>query len=655
MSTPAKHTVTGIIELNKRGDGYIVIPEVDADLLVPKDYTLNAFYGDTVEAEIIEETTSHRKEGRVIKIIKRNREVFVGTIQKTKKTTFVIPDSKRIHRDFYLPPNESKKVQDRDKVVISITDWGSVKDNPTATITTVLGKKGDHDTEVNSIVIEKGFKTSFPPDALREAQETADAEKPIPESEIKKRHDFRNTTTLTIDPVDAKDFDDALSFRKLESGNIEVGIHIADVSHYVKEGSALDREARERSFSVYLVDRTIPMLPEILSNDLCSLNPGEDKLAFSAVFTFAPDLTIIDKWFGRTIINSNKRFTYEEAQAVLDTGEGPYSTELKELERIALELRKEKKKHGAIDFATEEVRFDLDEKGVPIRIRIKKQIETNRLIEDFMLLANKEVAEYVYTAHKKALKSSTKSTFLYRIHDAPDHEKIENLGIFLRALGYEVDIDKKDNVTSKDLQMLLKKIEGKANEALIRKVAVKSMSKAIYSTKNIGHFGLAFQYYTHFTSPIRRYPDLIVHRLLQKELNGQKVDTEAFARYTRIAKEASEKEIQASEAERESIKYKQVEFMQKFVGNTFKGTINGVTEWGLYIEEVNTKAEGMVRLADIDGDYYELDKKTYSIVGKKTGKRITLGDVVTFKVTNADLDKKILDYALVDENATPLK
>ncbi|MCI5108527.1 MAG: ribonuclease R [Candidatus Pacebacteria bacterium] len=618
-----RKTIEGPISITGKGVGYVEKFEIDPVSIK------NAWSGDIVLAEVLS-----KDKARVKKIVKRTHPEVVGNVFVDKNRSYLMPDNRRLKKQINIDkPLEGKKA------IVKIISWGGEFEHPQGEVVKILGEKGDHVVEMESILFDKGFDSSFPQDVEKEAQDIARREKPIPKEEVSSRKDFRKITTFTIDPDDAKDFDDALSYKELPNGNIEVGIHIADVSHYVNKGTKLDQVSRERGFSVYLVDRTIPMLPEVLSNDLCSLNPNEEKLAFSAVFEMDKNGKVKKEWFGKTVIESDKRFTYKEAQESINKG-GLFSKELTVLNEIAKKIRKQREKEGAIDFETDEVKFELGKDYKPVKVYRKEHLDTHKLIEEYMLLANRHVGKFMSDAHKK------RGGFIYRIHPEPDKEKLAQLGVFLRALGYEFNLEK-SNLTSKDIAAILKKIEGKAEESLIKTAAVRSMAKAVYSTKNIGHFGLSFQYYTHFTSPIRRYPDLIVHRILWNHLNGKHVSSDEFALLSKISEESSSKEVSAAEAERESVKIKQVEYMADHVGSEFIGVVSGVTEWGLYIEDKNTKAEGMVRIKDLGDDYFELDQKTYSVVGRKTKKKFSLGDEVKFRVTGADVERKMLDFKVV--------
>lgn len=635
---PAPQIIEGVLILTARGVGFVSHDSLEQDVRIPAENIGTALHGDTVNVHVYKpRKRGDQPEGKISKIIKRKRMKFVGTVEGQ----MLIADDKRFPHKITLSKEDLLSVHDGQKILIHIrfTEGGK----PEGSLLEVIGDKGDHETEMRAILVEKGFDHAFSDDIEREAQTQAAQERARMNDEISKRRDYRDVPTFTIDPETAKDFDDALSVKKVKPGIFEIGIHIADVSHYVRPGSLIDAEAEKRAFSVYLVDRTIPMLPEVLSNDLCSLNPEEDKLAFSTILTMDTSGRVLKRWFGKTVIRSDKRFTYKAAHDVLETKSGDWLSELETLLTISKTLRDTRFKHGAIDFSSEEIAFELDEDGEPLRIYKKERLETHKLVEEFMLLANREVATYLHNYDKK--QDGKRSTSIYRIHESPDPDALASLGIFLRALGYEVNFE--DDVSSKDLQVLMKKVEGKAEEALIKTAAIRSMSKAIYSTNNIGHFGLAFQYYTHFTSPIRRYPDLLVHRILESALAGKTIAPRTLAHYNQIARTSSQREIQVAEAERESIKYKQVEYMEDHVGETFEGTISGVTEWGIYIEEKTTKAEGMVKISELGDDYYNLDKKTYSIIGEKTKKKFTLGDTVKFKIVDADLERRTLDFVLV--------
>lgn len=642
--TGEKPKITGIISLNSKGIGFVSSDLFKEDIEIPTTSLNTAMNKDEVEILILPTVNRQKRHlGEVLKVLKRVKESFVGILEKENSEFFLVPDDKKMYVDILIQKDKTRDAREGQKVLVKITRWDDPKKAPEGEVIKILGEKGEHNVEMESIVLEKGFDTEFPREVEKEAESVARNEKDLSE-EIKKRRDFRNTLTFTIDPADAKDFDDAISFKKLENDKYEIGVHIADVSHYVREGTVMNTEARKRGFSVYLVDRTIPMLPEILSNDICSLNPMEEKLSFSAVFIIDIKGNISERWFGKTVIRSDKRFTYEEAQESLDSKKGEHYEALNTLNLIAKKMRNEKFKKGAIDFEQDEVKFELDENGKPLRIFIKKRLDTHKLVEEFMLLANKEVAEFIFKANKKMSKDDP---FIYRIHDVPDREKIAQLSIFLKALGYEMEL-KENNLTAKDLQMLFKLIEGKAEESMIKTAAIRSMSKAVYSTRNIGHFGLAFEYYTHFTSPIRRYADLLVHRLLEKHLQDKSIPKHEWNLYEKMAMETTEKEISAAEAERNSKKYKQVEYMKDRIGEVFEGVISGVTEWGLYVEEVNTKSDGMVSLRNLTDDFYVLDEKNYALIGEKTKKRYGLGDKVKVKLLGADLDRRTLDYVFVE-------
>lgn len=632
--------ITGKITTIRKGMGFVEDPkDTENDIVIEPDQLNFAMNGDTVEVEIL--TKKPEKIGKVVKILERARTSFVGTVEERDGKKGVVLDDKKAYVDLLLSGAEAAKVKAGDKVQVKIAEWTDPMKNPTGEIIRIIGQKGDNNVEMESIVLEKGFEYHYPLEVEKEAKEIEKNKQKILDEEIPKRRDMRQTLTFTIDPVDAKDFDDAISYKDMGDGTFEIGVHIADVSHYVQEGTALDKEALKRGTSIYLVDRTIPMLPEVLSNDVCSLNPNEDKLSFSAIFIMNDKAEVLERWFGRTIMNSAYRFTYETAQEVINTGKGPHADILIKLNTIAKILQKEKFNAGAIEFETEEIKFKLDKNGKPIGVYKKERLDTHKLVEEYMLLANREVAKYIYNSIAKKGKKDTGA--IYRIHDLPDKDRMMDLSTFVKALGYNLKT-KEGKVTAFDLKNLLKQIKDTPHETLISTALIRSMQKAVYSTKNIGHFGLAFDFYTHFTSPIRRYPDLLVHRILDKHLKGQPFGDRDIVRFQQIAEQSTAREIDAAEAERASKKLKQVEYMSDKIGQVFEGTISGVTEWGLYIEELETKSEGMIKLRDLGNDFFTFDKKTYSITGQKTKKKFQLGDSIKFKVAAADLDRKTLDF-----------
>ncbi|WP_313258943.1 ribonuclease R [Sphingobacterium sp.] len=630
--------VTGKVDMTADGSAYIV-PDDDSesDIYVAPRKLRQALHNDIVKVHVYERKKGRKREGEVVEILQRAKTDFTGTIDISKSYAFFQPDDRKMLHDIFIPLDNLNGAKNGEKVLVSILEWPKNAKNPIGIVKSVLGKKGENNTEMNAILADFGFPLEFPKAVEDAANSISDS---ISAEEISKRHDFRSTTTFTIDPADAKDFDDAISFKKLENGNYEVGIHIADVSHYVTPDSTLDKEAFERGTSVYLVDRVIPMLPERLSNNLCSLRPNEDKLCFSAVFEMDEKANVIDQWFGRTVIHSDRRFSYEEAQEIIEGKEDELSEAIIKLNELAFILRDRKFKAGAISFESEEVKFNLDENGKPLGVYTKVRKEAHKLIEDFMLLANRKVAEFI----GRMGKGKNKLPFVYRFHDVPNPETLTSFSLFASRFGHRLSI-KTDKETAKSLNALLTKIEGSKEQNLLTSLAIRSMAKAIYTTKKTSHYGLAFDYYTHFTSPIRRYPDVMVHRLLQFYLDGGKnVNAE---HYEKMSEHSSQMEKKAAEAERASIKYKQAEFLQDQIGIEYTGIVSGVTEWGMYVEIEENKCEGMVRLRDITDDFYTLDEKNFAIIGQRKKKVYQLGDEVQIKVKKVDLEKRQIDFTLL--------
>lgn len=635
-----REELTGIVDHVSSRFAYVRLGADKEDVFVKARDMASAVDGDTVKLEILPTRHGDHPEGKITEVIKRNRTRYVGKIELSKNFAFVVPDYRKMHQDFFVYPENINNARNGDKVIIEVTSWAEHDRKPEAKVVDVLGKAGENEAEIHSIMAEFGLPFKFPEHVERESEAIDEG---ITKKEIKKRKDFREITTFTIDPLDAKDFDDALSFRKLDNGNYEIGVHIADVTHYVDLKSELEKEAYDRATSVYLVDRTIPMLPERLSNGLCSLRPNEDKLTFSAVFEMDDKAKIKSEWFGRTIIHSDRRFTYEEAQEVLESGKGDYAHELITLNTLARKLRKERFNKGAVNFETTEVKFKLDEKGKPLAVIPKIRKDAHKLIEEFMLLANKQVATFVYNYKK----GKEKNTFVYRIHDFPDPDKVKDFSVFAKQFGHKMNVEEQS--ISRSLNELMEKIEGKPEQNILEQLAIRTMAKAKYSTETKGHFGLAFEHYAHFTSPIRRYPDMMVHRLLQHYLDdGKPVSKEDFEQKSL---HSSEREKRAADAERASIKYKQVEFMASAENKVYEGLISGVTEWGLYVEIIETKCEGMIRLADLTDDFYEFDEKKYRIVGRKRKKIYTLGDRIKVRVKKTDIDKRLIDLVFADQVA----
>jgi ribonuclease R len=630
---------TGRVDMTNSGNAYVISPDTEEDIIIKAGNLNRALHGDEVKVLLFARTKGRRLEGEVVEIVKRKKMEFVGTVQVNKNFAFLVPDDRKMVIDIFIPIDQLNGAENGQKAVAKITDWPDRGSSPVGEITRVLGNAGEHQTEIHAILAQYGLPYEFPEEVENEAQSLS---LDITDADRKGRRDFREITTFTIDPADAKDFDDALSMQKLPNGNWEIGVHIADVTHYLQSGTVLDEEAIARATSVYLVDRVVPMLPEVLSNNVCSLRPKEEKLTFSAVFEMDEHAHVITRWFGRTLIYSDRRYSYEEAQEILEGKPGDFENELRTMNKLAKILRDKRMKNGAISFDKREVKFTLDENQNPTGVYFKTAKEANHLIEEFMLLANRSVAEFIGQADDK---SATGKTFVYRVHDDPDPTKLMDLSGFVKQFGFKINVHGRKAISA-SLNKMLSEVKDTPEANMIETLAVRSMAKAVYTTKNIGHYGLAFDYYTHFTSPIRRYPDVLVHRLLQHYLD--KGQTPAANTYEELCEHCSDREKLASQAERDSIKYMQVKFMEQYVGEEFTGVITGVTDWGIYVELLDNHCEGMIKIRDFTDDYYMFDEKNYCIFGERTGKIYQLGDTLRIRVKAADLEKKQLDFEPVD-------
>tara|TARA_Y100001978_G_scaffold202509_1_gene223898 strand:+ start:1733 stop:3796 length:2064 start_codon:yes stop_codon:yes gene_type:complete len=624
--------IEGVVDVTTKGHAYVSVKGMEQDVFVKDKYLQNALSGDRVRLTMFSTFKKRKPEGEIIEILERNKTQFVGVVEFSEKAAFVLINNPRIHFDIFLPNQERKKVKDGQQIIVQIVDWGNKKINPTGEVVKVLGYPGEHAVEIHSILAEYELPHQFDK-VIEHAAENISTE--ITKEEIAKRKDFRSVCTFTIDPHDAKDFDDALSVQKLKNGNWEIGVHIADVSHYIQTDDIIDMEAQERATSVYLVDRVVPMLPEVLSNNLCSLRPNEEKLSFSAVFELNEKAEIQKEWFGKTVILSDHRFTYENAQKVIESKKGKLATELLLLTKLAEQMRLKRMQAGAISFERLETKFSLDKEGNPIEIYFKESKAAHKLIEEFMLLANRKVAEFI---GKKYL------PFVYRVHDEPDPDKLQALSEFLKKFGYDLQTSNRKKITT-SINQILANLHGKEEANMIETLAIRTMAKASYTTENIGHYGLAFTYYSHFTSPIRRYPDIIVHRLLQHYLNkGKAADKETIEL---LCKHASQQEIKATKAERDSIKYMQAKYMSERVGMTYEGIISGVTDFGMFVEVTNTGCEGLIKMRNIPSDYYFFDEDNYCLEGTNTGHIYQLGDTVKVKVRKVDISKKEIDLTIL--------
>ncbi len=638
MNSQDKLILIGSISIAAKGFGFVTVDKEKADIFISPGHIGQALNGDKVKIQVLKYGKS-RVEGQVIEVLERERTQFVGTIQMHEKFAFLLPDNIKMNTDIFIPKEKLNGAKDGEKALVKITVWPKTAGNPYGEVIEVLGKTGSNDTEMISILCNNGIDYKFPPEVLTEAESVG---MDLDPEEIATRRDFRKITTITIDPVDARDFDDAISFRKLENGHFEIGVHIADVSHYVRPGSAMDVEALKRSNSVYLVDRVVPMLPEQLSNMACSLRPHEDKYSFSSVFEMDESGKVYSEWFGKTVIHSDRRFSYEEAQEIIEGAEGDFKEEIHILDGIAKTLRKYRLKNGALNIESEEMRFKLDEEGMPIEVVIKTSKDAHKLVEEFMLLANRKVAEFI----GKPKKGRDQIPFVYRCHDKPDITKIGLFSVFIDKFGYKLDFTNPDEI-SKSINKLLEDIRLKNEYSLIQTMAIRSMAKATYETTNIGHYGLAFENYTHFTSPIRRYADLVVHRIVYEELTTKK--HKYGKELDEVCKRISRMERKAVDAERESTKYFQVLFVQDKIGEEFNGTVSGIAEFGLFVKMDENLCEGMIAMNDIPGDRFSFDQNKFRIVGANSGREYNFGDRVRVKIYEVHLAKRQIDLELVVE------
>ncbi len=639
QSTSEPSFILGKVDFVNPRFAFIVSDELEQDMRVEAYELQGAVDGDTVKVISYGSGTADRRpEGEVVEVVERGRTQYVGRLEMSARYAFVIADYRKMYDDIYVRLDDLNGATNGDKVIVDITEWPEGDRNPVGKVTRVLGPAGENNAEIHSIMAEFDLPFEFPQAVLEETRQMGAG---ITKKETARRRDFRPVTTFTIDPFDAKDFDDALSIQKLKNGHWEVGVHIADVTHYLQTGTALDDEATDRATSVYLVDRVIPMLPEKLSNELCSLRPKEEKLTFSAVFELNEQAHIQNEWFGRTVIYSDRRFAYEEAQEVMDNQQGDYVSELTKLNQLAKQLRKQRFAEGAVNFETTEVKFRLDEEGNPLEVIPKVRKDAHKLVEEFMLLANRQVARFAFGIKDRG----EKNTFIYRTHDYPNLEKISEFAQFAQRFGYKLQVS--EDAVSRSLNKLMTAVEGKPEQDILQSIAIRSMAKAKYTTEATGHFGLAFDHYSHFTSPIRRYPDVMTHRLLQHYLDGGKPPEREP--YEQQCEHSSTQEKRAADAERASIKYKQVQYISRHKEDVFDGIVSGVTEWGIYVEMVDNKCEGMIRMSDMNDDYYEYDAKNYRVMGRRRGRIISLGDKMQVRVLNTDIDRRTIDLAMVDE------